>query len=82
MPAELPISYTQFLKNPVVGILFLSLFAISYLYLDNKSTYKEVITKQETRIGKLEGDVDKLQKDLSKRDSIILVINNRLSRIR
>lgn len=80
--ATTPISYTQFLKNPIVGILFLSLFAISYLYIDNKSTYKEVITKQESRIGKLEGDVDKLQKNLSKRDSIILVINNRLNHIR
>jgi peptidoglycan hydrolase CwlO-like protein len=82
MAVNLPVSYTQFLKNPVVGILFLSLFAISYLYIDNKSTYKDVITKQETRIVKLEGNVDKLQKELTKKDSIIMVINNRLSHIR
>ena len=76
-----PLSYKDFLKNPVIGILFLSLFAISYLYIDNKSNYKDVITKQESRINKLETDYEKLQREVSKRDSIIMVINNRLSEI-
>jgi hypothetical protein len=36
--ADLPvISYKDFLRNPVVGILFLCLIAISYLYVDNKT---------------------------------------------
>jgi len=76
-----PLSYKDFLKNPVIGILFLSLFAISYLYIDNKSNYKDVITKQESRINKLETDYEKLQREVSKRDSVIMVINNRLSEI-
>ena len=76
-----PLSYKDFLKNPVIGILFLSLFAISYLYIDNKSNYKDVITKQESRINKLETDYEKLQREVSKRDSVIMVINSRLSEI-
>lgn len=75
------LTYKDFLKNPVIGILFLSLFAISFLYVDNKSNYKDVITKQESRINKLETDYEKLQHEVSKRDSIIMVINNRLSEI-
>jgi len=79
---QLPtISYKEFLKNPVIGILFLSLFAITYLYIDNKSNYKNIITKQEIRIDKLEGDVERLQNDITKRDSLIIVINSKLNRL-
>lgn len=80
--STLPMSYKDFLKNPVIGILFLSLFAISYLYIDNKSNYKDVISKQENRIVKLEGTVEKLQFEVNKRDSLILVINTRLNSIK
>ena len=79
---QLPtISYKEFLKNPVIGILFLSLFAITYLYIDNKSNYKNIIAKQEIRIDKLEGDVERLQNDITKRDSLIIVINSKLNRL-
>jgi len=80
--SQLPtISYKEFLKNPVIGILFLSLFAITYLYMDNKTNYKNVISKQEIRINKLEGDVEKLQDEITKRDSLIIVINLKLNKI-
>ena len=80
---ELPtISYKDFLKNPIVGILFLSLTAISYLYIDNKTTYKNVIESQEQRIVKLENTVEKLQKEISKRDSIIVLVSTRLNQIK
>jgi hypothetical protein len=80
--SQLPtISYKEFLKNPVIGILFLSLFAITYLYIDNKSKYKNIIAKQEIRIDKLEGDVERLQNDITKRDSLIIVINSKLNRL-
>jgi peptidoglycan hydrolase CwlO-like protein len=78
----IPMSYKDFLKNPVIGILFLSLFAITYLYLDNKSNYKDVITKQENRIVKLEGNVEKLQIEIDRRDSLIMVINSRLNNLK
>ena len=80
--SQLPtISYKEFLKNPVIGILFLSLFAITYLYMDNETNYKNVISKQEIRINKLEGDVEKLQDEITKRDSLIIVINLKLNKI-
>jgi hypothetical protein len=78
----IPMSYKDFLKNPVIGILFLSLFAITYLYLDNKSNYKDVISKQENRIIKLEGTVERLQVEVNRRDSLIMVINSRLNNLK
>ena len=78
----IPMSYKDFLKNPVIGILFLSLFAITYLYLDNKSNYKDVITKQENRIVKLEGNVERLQVEVNRRDNLIMVINSRLNNLK
>ena len=32
---KLPVTFKEFSKNPVVGMLFLTLSAISYLYIDN-----------------------------------------------
>jgi len=78
----IPMSYKDFLKNPVIGILFLSLFAITYLYLDNKSNYKDVISKQENRIIKLESTVERLQVEVNRRDSLIMVINSRLNNLK
>jgi hypothetical protein len=51
-----PISFKDFLKNPIVGLLFMCLMAIGYLYYDNKST----LTKQ---IVELQQEVKMLKKD-------------------
>jgi hypothetical protein len=67
----LPVSYKDFLKNPIVGILFISLTAISYLYLDNKSNYLNVMGKQEKRITDLESRVENLNIKINQRDSVI-----------
>ena len=82
MEAPLPITYKDFIKNPIVGILFLSLSAISFLYVDNKGSYKDIINKQEIRITKLENKLDILQNEVHKRDSLILVIGNRINNMR
>lgn len=82
MTTPLPITYKDFLKNPIVGILFLSLSAISFLYIDNKGSYKDIINKQEIRITKLENKLDILQNEVHKRDSLILVIGNRINNIK
>jgi hypothetical protein len=82
MTTPLPITYKDFLKNPIVGILFLSLSAISFLYIDNKGSYKDIINKQEIRITKLENKLDILQNEVHKRDSLILVIGNRINNMK
>jgi len=55
--AGLPgVSFKDFVKNPVIGVLFMSLIAIGYLYIDNRST----LTVQ---IEELREEVDELKED-------------------
>jgi hypothetical protein len=37
---KLPISFKDFAKDPVKGLLFIVVLAVGYLYVDNKSSYK------------------------------------------
>lgn len=60
----LPITFKQFVTDPIKATLFLTLIAIMYLYIDNKLVYKEQIKKQETRIILLEKKVDELQEKI------------------
>lgn len=42
------VSFKEFVKNPIVALLFMSLMAVGYLYYDNKSTLTgQVETLQE-----------------------------------
>lgn len=75
------INYKEFLKNPIVGILFISLISVGYLYVDNKSNYLKVISDQETRIDKLEHKVDDLTKKINERDSALMVISIQFSQL-
>lgn len=60
----LPIKLEEFLKDPIKSILFLTLVAIIYLYVDNKMVYQNQIQKQGQRIEKLETEVKLLQDKL------------------
>jgi fumarate reductase subunit C len=74
----LPISFKEFAKNPIVGTLFLVLIAISYLYIDVRTTFKEQATSQNVRIDKVEGRLDKVQEALRVSDSTKAVTTTQL----
>lgn len=59
-----PISFKEFVQDPIKAILFLAVIAIMYLYVDNKMVYKEQIETQAVRIEKLEMQVGVLQDKL------------------
>ena len=59
------ISYTDFLKNPIVGLLFMCLMAIGYLYIDNRNN----LTRQ---IEDLQQEVKSLKEDNVKLNNIIM----------
>jgi predicted membrane protein len=59
-----PLSFKEFITDPIKATLFLALIAIMYLYIDNKLVYKEQIEKQEARIILLESKVDLLQEKI------------------
>lgn len=48
---KLPVSFEQFVKNPVAAVAFCMLLAVGYLYMDQKSTTEKVMEdcKAETR---------------------------------
>lgn len=59
-----PISFKEFSKDPVKGLLFIVLIAIGYLYVDGKMTNKDIIAKQDAKIVKLETKIDTLENQL------------------
>lgn len=63
---KFPISFEDFIKDPIKAIMFLVLMGIVFLYVDNRMVYKEQIEAQKVRINKLEQDVEKLQQTVVK----------------
>ena len=41
VPSAMPVSFEQFSKDPVKGLLFIVLVAIGYLYVDGKMNYTQ-----------------------------------------
>lgn len=56
-----PITFKEFSKDPVKGMLFIVLIAIGYLYVDIKMSNKEIVAKQDAKIQRYEDKVDTLQ---------------------
>lgn len=71
--------FKSFAKNPIVATLFLVLIAISYLYIDVKSTFKEQIVSQSAKVEKLEVKVEVMQNTLRKTDSSLSAATSKLS---
>ena len=70
-PSMMPISFKDFSKDPVKGLLFLVLIAIGYLYVDGKMNYTGQITAQGEKIMVLEQKVQILTDQLRKSDSTL-----------
>jgi hypothetical protein len=67
----LPIGFDQFRKNPVAAVAFCMLLAVSYLYMDLRSGYKEQIEKSNQKIDALDIKIDRLSYALKKSDSAL-----------
>jgi hypothetical protein len=70
-PNALPVNFEQFKKNPVAAVAFCMLLAVSYLYMDLRSGYKEQIEKANQKIEALDMKIDKLTYALKKSDSCL-----------
>lgn len=66
-----PISFSEFAKEPVKGVMFLCIIAVGYLYVDLKINYNNQIEKQGLKIEKLEAKIDILTQQLRKSDSLL-----------
>ena len=70
-PNALPVSFEQFKKNPIAAVSFCMLLAVSYLYMDLRSGYKEQIEKANSKIEALDVKIDKLTYALKRSDSCL-----------
>jgi hypothetical protein len=65
------VSFEEFKKNPVAGVAFCMLVAVSYLYYDGKTSYLDQIEKSNQKIDALEIKVDRMGAALKKSDSAL-----------
>lgn len=64
------------------GFLFITLFAIGYLYVDQKMQYTEQIEKQGAKIENLEIKIDALSMQLKRSDSLLAATTAKLLTLR
>jgi hypothetical protein len=70
--------FKTFAKNPVIGTLFLVLIAISYLYVDVRSTFRDQAASQNIRVEKLERKNDIMIESIRLCDSSLSATTSRL----
>ena len=66
-----PISFKEFAKEPVKGLMFICIIAVGYLYVDIKMTNSAQQKAQNEKIEMLEKKVDVLTEQLRKSDSTL-----------
>lgn len=76
-----PISFKDFAKDPVKGLLFMVILAVGYLYMDNRTSYTSQIEKCEKNVTELQLKVDKLENRVHRSDSIMARATARLEAI-
>jgi hypothetical protein len=57
------VSFKEFLKNPIVALLFMALMAVGYLYIDNRSTLTKQITTLQKQVEILQADYKELDNE-------------------
>lgn len=64
-----PISFKEFSKDPVKGLMFICIIAVGYLYVDIKMSNNAIQAKQDVKIEALEAKVNQLTEALRRSDS-------------
>ena len=66
-----PISFDQFSKDPVKGLLFMVNVAIGYLYFDIKMNYSDQVEKCDVNVVGLNDKVELLTEHVRRSDSTL-----------
>jgi archaellum component FlaF (FlaF/FlaG flagellin family) len=64
-----PISFKEFSKDPVKGLMFICIIAVGYLYVDIKMSNNAIQDRQNNKIESLENKLNTLTDQLRKSDS-------------
>lgn len=70
-PVKMPVTFKEFSKEPVKALLFVTLVAIGYLYIDAKISNSSQIKTQGKKIESLEGKMEILTNQLRRSDSAL-----------
>jgi hypothetical protein len=76
---SLPVTFKDFAKEPVKGLLFIVIIAVGYLYVDGKVNYTKQIESQNIKIEKLERKIEVLSDQLRKSDSALAAALSKIS---
>jgi hypothetical protein len=74
-----PISFKEFAKEPVKGLMFICIIAVGYLYVDIKMSNSSTQKAQNEKIEKLEGKVEELTTALRKSDSTLAAATSKIT---
>lgn len=77
--SALPISFAEFVKEPVKGLMFICLIAVGYLYVDGKINYENQIEAQGKKIEALEIKIDVVSANLHRSDSLLAASLSKLT---
>jgi archaellum component FlaF (FlaF/FlaG flagellin family) len=66
-----PISFKEFSKEPVKGLMFICIIAVGYLYVDIKMSNSANQKAQNEKIEKMEAKLDLMTESLRKSDSTL-----------
>lgn len=75
---KMPVSFKDFAKDPVKALLFITLSAIAYLYIDNKMNYQDQVDLCNSKTEKLENRVFEMSKKMKRSDSALAVAVTKL----
>ena len=70
---SLPISFTEFKKNPIAAVAFCMLIIVGYLYYDSENTKKAIILKCENENEKMSNRLEKMERQRKVSDSLLAV---------
>jgi hypothetical protein len=77
--SAMPISFAEFVKEPIKGLMFICLVAVGYLYVDGKMNYNSQIEKQGEKIESLEVKIDIVTLNLKRSDSLLAASLSKLT---
>lgn len=75
---KMPVSYKDFAKDPVKALLFITLSAIVYLYVDNKMNYQDQVDECVAAQQRHEQKIDDLTEHVRVSDSALAVATTKL----
>ena len=59
-----PVSYKEFVKNPIVGLLFLAVVGLGYMQMENTKLYKKTIDDCRSEVEAYRNEVKILKEEV------------------